>query len=80
MAESVRLAGEYDTLASRLGHNPDTVAEELADLDLSGLDPSVENRQLVWIQLHLDHLAANLEEIAESARLLADRLDSPWWR
>jgi uncharacterized membrane protein YccC len=80
MAESVRLAGEYDALAARLGHNPDTVAEELAGLDLSGSDPSVENRQLVWIQLHLDHLAANLEEIAESARLLADRLDSPWWR
>ena len=80
MADSVRLAGEYDAIAARLGHNPDTVAEEFAGLDLSGVDPSVENRQLVWIQLHLDHLAANLEEIGESARLLADRVDSPWWR
>ena len=80
MAESVRLAGEYDALAARLGRNPDTVAEELAGLDLSGLDPLVEDRQLVWIRLHLDHLAENVNEIGESARLLADRVASPWWR
>jgi hypothetical protein len=80
MAESVRLAGEYDALAGRLGYNPDTVAEELAGLDLSAMNPSLENRQLVWIQLYLDHLSDNLKEIRESARLLADRVDSPWWR
>jgi uncharacterized membrane protein YccC len=80
MAESVRLAGEYDTLATRLGHMPGTVAEELAGLDLGASDHSNDNGQLVWIRLHLDHLADNLEEIAESARSLADRVDSPWWR
>ncbi len=80
MAESVRLAGEYDALAARLGHTPGTVAEELAGLDLGASDHSIEDGQLVWIQLHLDHLADNLEEIAESARSLADRVDSPWWR
>lgn len=80
IAESVRLAGEYDTLASRLGHTPDTVAEELAGLDLGASDHSAEDGQLVWIQLHLDHLADNLEEIAQPTRSLAERVDSPWWR
>ena len=80
MAESVRLAGEYDALAARLGHTPDTVAEELAGLDLGASDHAAEEGQLVWIRLHLDHLADDLEEIAQPARSLAERVDSPWWR
>ena len=75
MAESVRLAGEYDALAARLGHTPDTVAEELAGLDLGTSVHSAEDGQLVWIELHLDHLANNLEEIAQPARSLAERVD-----
>jgi hypothetical protein len=74
------LAGEYDALAARLGHTPGTVAQELAGLDLDASDRSIEDGELQWIQLHLDYLAANLREIAESARSLADRVNSPWWR
>jgi uncharacterized membrane protein YccC len=80
MAQSVRVAGEYDALAARLGHTPDTVAEELVGLDLDPPDHPVEDGQLVWIQLHLDHLASNIEEIAQPAQSLAERVDSRWWR
>ena len=51
MAESVRLAGEYDAQAARLRHTPATVAEELAGLDLGGSDLSVEDLQVLWIEL-----------------------------
>ena len=80
MAESVRLAGEYANLAARLGHTPGTVAQELAGLHLGGPNPVTDDDQLVWIHLHLQHLAENLEEIAEPAASVAERASSPWWR
>lgn len=80
MAESVRLAGEYDDLAARLGHTPVTVAQELAGLHLGETEPTTEDAQLTWIHLHLEHLTENLAEIAEPAASVARRASSPWWR
>ena len=79
MAESVRLSGEYDNLAGQLGHTPRTVAQELAGLHLGETKPDTHDARLIWIHLHLEHLAENLGEIAEPAASLAQRASSPWW-
>ena len=80
LTEAVRLAGDYDDLSVRLGHNPATVAQELATLDLSQSDAKTEDDQVTWVRLHLEHLADNLAEIVEPANAVAERISSPWWR
>jgi uncharacterized membrane protein YccC len=80
LAEAVRLAGEYDDLSAQLGHTPGTVAQELAALHLGPTEVGTDDDQLVWVRLHLEHLADNLQEIAEPARAVTDRISSRWWR
>jgi uncharacterized membrane protein YccC len=80
LTEAVRLAGEYDDLSVRLGHNPGTVAQELATLHLSQSDARTEDDQVTWVRLHLEHLADNLAEVVEPAQAVAERMSSPWWR
>lgn len=47
------------------------VATELATLHLRQSDAKTEDDQVIWVRLHLEHLADNLAEIVEPAQAVA---------
>lgn len=79
MADAVRLAGEYDRLASRLGPMPMTVAEELTHVRLQPAATPSEPRAR-WAEEHLRHLRRNVEDLADAAAVVAAAEARPWWR
>jgi uncharacterized membrane protein YccC len=80
MDETAQLAGRYDKLAAQLGNTPATVAQELADLTFDVSRVTLSDPRAQWVSQHVGHLKLNLDELAEPALAVSDRLSAPWWR
>jgi uncharacterized membrane protein YccC len=81
LAEAVRLAGQCDELAARLGRQQPTVAQELARLPLISQDtPSPVTGYAGFIGMHLSQLAGDLAVLDEPARAVSASRARPWWR
>lgn len=81
VVDAASIAGLYDKLATRLGHLPPTVAEELADdrLAHTPLLSAVDTRVL-WTRQHLDHARRGFDNLAGATDVLAAHQNQPWWR
>jgi uncharacterized membrane protein YccC len=81
LAEAVRIAGQCDELAARLGRQQPTVAQELARLPLISQDaPPPVTGYAGFIAMHLTQLAGDLAVLDEPARAVSASRARPWWR
>ncbi len=81
LGEAVRLAGVCDDLASEMGRQMPTVAQELAKLPR--LDNPSQDAYLgysSWVRQHLEHVEADLDTLSGDAALVGAQRARPWWR